>query len=54
MRQRRIRLGLVAWTVVLCARAAYAGIFPSPFEFTFFNNGLTTLFLLPFQLAGCG
>jgi hypothetical protein len=48
---RHIVLG--GFIVALTADVVLAGFLPDPFEFSFFTPALTTLFLLPFQLAGC-
>ena len=54
MKRCRTCFGMAALIVAFLAPVAYAGFFPSPFEFSFFSTGLTNLFLLPLQLAGCG
>ena len=54
MRSTLVRLMLAAFVVCLTTDVVLAGFFPSPFSFGFANSGLTGLFLLPFQVAGCG
>lgn len=60
-RVRRTLLARAAFQVALAigfisatADVALAGILPGPFSFSFFTPILNTLFLLPFQIAGCG
>ena len=50
-KQPAIRVLLAALLVGLVADYAFADGF---FGFRFFNDALATLFLLPFQIAGCG
>lgn len=55
MLSRRLGNALLALLILaLAADVAQAAILPAPFEFTFFSSALNALFLLPFQLAGCG
>jgi len=53
MTRRTIRILVAAAFVGLGADFALAGLLPGPFEFSFFPQGLTEFFLLPFSLAGC-
>ncbi|MHC4063852.1 MAG: hypothetical protein ACYSUQ_08835 [Planctomycetota bacterium] len=50
MRCTLVRLLTAALIVCLATDFVLAG----PFDFGFANPGLTALFLLPFQIAGCG
>jgi len=52
--KRLVRILIVAAALGIIADVARASIFPGPFSFTFFTPALNSLFLLPFQIAGCG
>ena len=54
MRKTCYRLALIVMVVGVSADVALAAFLPSPFSFSFFTPGLTSLFLWPFALAGCG
>ena len=52
-RSRLTRLLLMFVVLSVTANAALAAL-PGPFEFSFASNLLNNVFLLPFQLGGCG
>ncbi|HUU83868.1 MAG TPA: hypothetical protein VM243_10225 [Phycisphaerae bacterium] len=52
MRTRVFRLLLIAFIVCTTAEVVLAGVFPGLFSFA--HPGLNSLFLFPFQIAGCG
>ncbi|MCH7705384.1 MAG: hypothetical protein IIB61_09735 [Planctomycetes bacterium] len=51
---KRFTLFAVAVVLTATAQAALAGVLPSPFGFSFFTPELTSIFLFPFALIGCG
>ncbi len=54
MRKTVLKLTLIVMIVGISADVALAGVLPGPFTFSFFTSGLTSVFLWPFALAGCG